>query len=165
MHVSSGRPHMLVSNQRGRGQEPVTVLGSIRSRVTVKGMADSLRHRSGLGAGGSGVGKPLVISGNWSLRSATIASKYHRLPQPRAPSREPRLFAIVLSSGTISASMASSTQKLAVVLAFIAAALSFAAVVVGYVQTGTIRITPLGGGALMLALGISGYKRISAPRA
>jgi hypothetical protein len=61
--------------------------------------------------------------------------------------------------------MASSTQKLAVVLAFIAAALSFAAVAVGYVQTGTIRITPLGGGALMLALGISGYKRISAPRA
>jgi hypothetical protein len=61
--------------------------------------------------------------------------------------------------------MASSTQKLAVVLAFIAAALSFAAVAVGYVQTGTIRITPLGGGALMLALGIAGYKRISAPRA
>jgi len=61
--------------------------------------------------------------------------------------------------------MPSSTQKLAVVLAFIAAALSFAAVAVGYVQTGTIRITPLGGGALMLALGISGYKRISAPRA
>ena len=61
--------------------------------------------------------------------------------------------------------MASSTQKLAVVLAFIAAALSFAAVAVGYVQTGTIRITPLGGGALMLALGISGYKRITAPRA
>jgi hypothetical protein len=61
--------------------------------------------------------------------------------------------------------MPSSTQKLAVVLAFIAAALSFAAVAVGYVQTGTIRITPLGGGALMLALGIGGYKRISAPRA
>ena len=61
--------------------------------------------------------------------------------------------------------MASSTQKLTVVLAFVAAALSFAAVAVGYVQTGTIRITPLGGGALMLALGISGYKRISAPRA
>ena len=61
--------------------------------------------------------------------------------------------------------MASPVQKLAVVLAFIAAALSFAAVAVGYAQTGTIRITPLGGGALMLALGISGYKRISAPRA
>lgn len=62
-------------------------------------------------------------------------------------------------------SVTTSTQKLAVVLAFIAAALSFAAVAVGYVQTGTIRITPLGGGALMLALGISGYKRILAPRA
>jgi hypothetical protein len=61
--------------------------------------------------------------------------------------------------------MATSTQKLTVVLAFIAAALSFAAVAVGYVQTGTIRITPLGGGALMLALGVSGYKRLSTPRA
>ena len=27
MQVSSGRAHMLTSNQRGRGQEPVTVLG------------------------------------------------------------------------------------------------------------------------------------------
>ncbi len=35
MHESSGRPHMLTSNQRGRGQEPVIVLGSIRSFVTV----------------------------------------------------------------------------------------------------------------------------------
>ena len=61
--------------------------------------------------------------------------------------------------------MPTSTQKLAVAVAFIAAAFSFAAVAVGYVQTGTIRITPLGGGVLMLALGISGYKRISAPRA
>ena len=61
--------------------------------------------------------------------------------------------------------MATSTQKLTVVLAFVAAALSFVAVVVGYVQTGTIRITPLGGGVVMLALGISGYKRITAPRA
>ena len=31
--------HLGVSNQRGRGQEPVTVLGSTRSRVTVNGMA------------------------------------------------------------------------------------------------------------------------------
>ena len=61
--------------------------------------------------------------------------------------------------------MATSTQKLTVVLAFVAAALSFVAVVVGYVQTGTIRVTPLGGGVVMLALGISGYKRITAPRA
>ena len=61
--------------------------------------------------------------------------------------------------------VATSTQKLAVLLAFIAAALSFLAVVVGYAQTGTIRLTPLGGGVLMLALGISGYKRMSTPRA
>ena len=40
MQVSSGLPHMLVSNQRGRGHEPVTVLGRIRSRVTVNGMAE-----------------------------------------------------------------------------------------------------------------------------
>jgi hypothetical protein len=61
--------------------------------------------------------------------------------------------------------MPTSTQKLAVVLAFVAAALSLAAVVVGYVQTGTMRLTPLAGGLLMLLLGISGYKRITAPRA
>jgi hypothetical protein len=60
--------------------------------------------------------------------------------------------------------MATSTQKLTVVLAFVAAALSFAAVVVGYLQTGTIQVVPLGGGVLMLALGIGGYKRITAPR-
>ena len=35
MQVSSGFAHMLMSNQRGRGHEPVTVLGSIRSFVTV----------------------------------------------------------------------------------------------------------------------------------
>ena len=35
MHVSSGSPHMLTSNQRGLGQEPVTVLGRIRSAVAV----------------------------------------------------------------------------------------------------------------------------------
>src|ERR1700722_2212226 len=33
MQVSSGRPHMLTSNQRGRGNEPVVVLGRIRSAV------------------------------------------------------------------------------------------------------------------------------------
>ncbi len=35
MQVSRGRPHMLMSNQRGRGQEPVTVAGSTRSFVMV----------------------------------------------------------------------------------------------------------------------------------
>src|ERR1700736_5746141 len=35
MQVSSGRPHILTSNQRGRGNDPVTVLGRIRSAVAV----------------------------------------------------------------------------------------------------------------------------------
>ena len=61
--------------------------------------------------------------------------------------------------------MPTSTQKLVVILAFVAAALSLVAVAVGYLQTGTIRLMPLGGGLLMLVLGISGYKRITAPRA
>src|SRR2546425_13043529 len=43
MQVSSGRPHMLTSNQRGRGTEPVTVLGRIRSAVAVN-MGSSNRH-------------------------------------------------------------------------------------------------------------------------
>jgi len=40
MQVSSGLAHMLRSNQRGLGQEPVTVLGRIKSLVTVYGMLD-----------------------------------------------------------------------------------------------------------------------------
>ena len=40
MQVSSGRAHMLRSNHLGRGQEPVTVLGRIKSLVTVYGMLD-----------------------------------------------------------------------------------------------------------------------------
>jgi hypothetical protein len=61
--------------------------------------------------------------------------------------------------------MGTPTQKLAVVLAFLAAALSLAAVVSGYMRTGDIHVTPLGGGIVMLALGVSGYKRLKAPRA
>ena len=61
--------------------------------------------------------------------------------------------------------MATPTQKLAIFLAFLTAALSFAAVGVTYARTGSIHVTPLGGGAVMLALGISGYRRLNAPRA
>src|SRR6185312_15366285 len=43
MQVSSGRPHMLTSNQRGRGKEPVVVLGRIRSFVAVN-MVSPNRH-------------------------------------------------------------------------------------------------------------------------
>jgi hypothetical protein len=42
MQVSSGRPHMLWSNHRGRGHEPVTVAGSTRSFVAVKAIGRSL---------------------------------------------------------------------------------------------------------------------------
>jgi hypothetical protein len=35
MQVSIGFPHMLTSNQRGRGQEPVTVLGRVSFAVAV----------------------------------------------------------------------------------------------------------------------------------
>jgi hypothetical protein len=52
------------------------------------------------------------------------------------------------------------TQKLAVVLAFIAAGLSFAAVAITYTDNGTIRATPLFGGLFMLAMAISGYLRL-----
>ena len=60
--------------------------------------------------------------------------------------------------------MATTTQKLAVFLAFVAAALSFAVVAVTYSRTGSIPVTPLGGGAVMLVLAMSGYGRVKAPR-
>ena len=41
MAVSSGRPHMFIVYQRGRGHEPVTVAGSIRSFVAVKAIHSS----------------------------------------------------------------------------------------------------------------------------
>src|SRR5438876_4834139 len=44
--VSSGRPHMFIVYQRGRGHEPVTVAGSIRSFVAVKAIP-TLSFRSG----------------------------------------------------------------------------------------------------------------------
>jgi hypothetical protein len=55
---------------------------------------------------------------------------------------------------------ATSTQKLAVWLAFIAAGLSFAAVALNASRTGRIDATPLFGGILMLALGIAGVARL-----
>ena len=53
-----------------------------------------------------------------------------------------------------------STQKLAVWLAFIAAALSFAAVALAAARTGRIEATPLFGGIVMLALGLGGVARL-----
>src|SRR5664279_1809061 len=52
MQVSSGRPHMLTSNQRGRGNDPVTVLGRIRSAVAVNMAPPDGNRRLRLRCGG-----------------------------------------------------------------------------------------------------------------
>jgi hypothetical protein len=57
-----------------------------------------------------------------------------------------------------------STQKLAVFLAFLTAALSFAAVAASYYRTGIIPVMPLAGGAVMLMLGVGGYQKLKTPR-
>jgi hypothetical protein len=54
----------------------------------------------------------------------------------------------------------SSTQRLAVGLAFVASALSLGAVAAAWSTRGEIPIVPLGGGVLMLVLGIMGVSRI-----
>jgi hypothetical protein len=51
-------------------------------------------------------------------------------------------------------------QKVAVVLAFVAAGLSLTAAAMAMVRTGTIQATPLFGGLFMLALAISGWAKI-----
>src|SRR3954469_12731122 len=45
MAVSSGRPHMFCVYQRGRGHDPVTVAGSIRSFVAVNAIVRLLSSR------------------------------------------------------------------------------------------------------------------------
>jgi hypothetical protein len=57
--------------------------------------------------------------------------------------------------------MASSTQKLTVVVAFVASAASFAAVAARFLTDGSILATPLAGGVLMLILGIGGYLKVT----
>ena len=51
-------------------------------------------------------------------------------------------------------------QTFAVLFAFAASAMSLAVVVLVAIRTGTIQVTPLLGGLLMLGLGISGYLRL-----
>lgn len=51
-------------------------------------------------------------------------------------------------------------QKFAVLFAFAASGISLAMVALIAVRTGTIQATPLVGGLLMLALGISGYLKL-----
>ena len=57
-------------------------------------------------------------------------------------------------------SMASSSQRAAVVLAFVAGALSLLAAAIDYSATGQVRLTPLAGGLFMIALGVTGLMRI-----
>lgn len=52
------------------------------------------------------------------------------------------------------------TQKLAVVLAFVAAALSCAAAILRYTRDGEVAVTPILGTLVMVALGVSGYRRL-----
>jgi hypothetical protein len=56
--------------------------------------------------------------------------------------------------------MPTRTQKLTVVLAFVAAALSLTAAVIRFFADGDIDATPLLGGLFMLVLGIGGYRRL-----
>jgi hypothetical protein len=60
--------------------------------------------------------------------------------------------------------MATAAQKYVVLLAFVAAALSFAAVAITFVRSGRLELTPLAGGLLMLVLGAAGLSRIRNPR-
>jgi hypothetical protein len=60
--------------------------------------------------------------------------------------------------------MPTRSQKLAVVLAFVAAALSLAAAAIRFFEDGSVDATPLVGGFFMLALGIGGYWRLKQTR-
>ena len=54
----------------------------------------------------------------------------------------------------------STTQKLAVACAFLAAVLSLSAAVIVFIRRGEIALTPLFGGLFMLAMGCGGYFRL-----
>ena len=59
--------------------------------------------------------------------------------------------------------MATPAQKTAVVLAFVAASLSFGSVAARFLRDGEIALMPLAGGLFMLALGVSGVMRLRNP--
>jgi len=59
--------------------------------------------------------------------------------------------------------MANRSQKVAVLMAFVASALSLAAAALEYSRSGQVRITLIGGGLLMLALGVGGIGRLREP--
>jgi hypothetical protein len=56
------------------------------------------------------------------------------------------------------------TQRLAVILAFVSAALSLSAAVIVYVKQGELAGTPVFGGILMLSLAVTGLLKLKEPR-
>ena len=69
MQVSSGRPHMLTSNQRGRGQDPVTVPGNVKSAVSVNTVVSSVLERDLGGVRGFWTEFYVSAGGKTSLRN------------------------------------------------------------------------------------------------
>src|SRR5277367_6608503 len=63
MQVSRGLPHMLTSNQRGRGNEPVVVLGRIRLSVAVNMLLAFLRQSEGEISSAGCAAPPRLASG------------------------------------------------------------------------------------------------------
>src|SRR6266487_2858317 len=61
MAVSRGRPHMFIVYQRGRGHEPVTVAGSIRSFVAVNAIGSLTLRVSGV----HGLISEVTQAGKW----------------------------------------------------------------------------------------------------
>src|SRR6266705_5445475 len=59
--VSRGRPHMFIVYQRGRGHEPVTVAGSIKSFVAVKAIGSLTLWVSGV----HGLISEVTLAGKW----------------------------------------------------------------------------------------------------
>ena len=78
--------------------------------------------------------------------------------------RPPSAWHCEATSVTILDRMATSAQKSAVVLAFVAAGLSFASAVVRFARDGEIRLTLFAGGVFMLALAIGGLMRLRGPK-
>ncbi|HYM82286.1 MAG TPA: hypothetical protein VEY91_12860 [Candidatus Limnocylindria bacterium] len=54
----------------------------------------------------------------------------------------------------------SKANRLAFILALVAAGLAYAAVVIGYMKDGRIDVTPIGGGTLMLILAFAAWGRM-----
>src|SRR2546427_33366 len=92
--VSSGRPHMFIVYQRGRGHEPVTVAGSIRSFVAAqasvacgRGDLEQLEvHAVALQVEDPGLGARTPVTRSTNPPASTVRSEIEKwwTPLPRA---------------------------------------------------------------------------------